>query len=247
MQGEHPVPPGTFRDSGKYSLGIVQLPRASLLRPPCAAYPRPLCASARDDRHGVEGGSCCEQRLPWRLRCRPLPDVKSSRTSSGRSRRVGRVARGTAWGGLSQSHPFEAGRTHSGRKGLAGVFIAVCHSLPTAVVSRTFQERRHRAQGCTHRLGAASDDCLLSTAGDAACGPEPPSSPVQTPAPDAESREPAMLRPPPHPRHSGPGRHQAARSLCAWHRWHSGHSLWGRGLSCASGPDVWSPAHRLPL
>lgn len=52
---------------------------------------------------------------------------------------------------------------------------------------------------------------------------------------------------PPAPRHSGPGRHQAARSLCAWHRWHSGHSLWGRGLSCASGPDVWSPAHLLPL
>lgn len=91
---------------------------------------------------------------------------------------MGRVARGTAWGGLSQSRPFKAGRTHPGRKGLAGVFIAVCHSLPTAVVSRAFQEPRHRAQGRTHRLGAASDDCLLSTAGDAACGPEPSSSPV---------------------------------------------------------------------
>lgn len=38
MQGEHPVPPGTFRDSGKYSLGIVQLPRASLPRPLCAVH-----------------------------------------------------------------------------------------------------------------------------------------------------------------------------------------------------------------
>lgn len=43
---------------------------------------------------------------------------------------MSRVARGTAWGGLSQSHPFEAGHTHSRRKGLAGVFFAVCHSLP---------------------------------------------------------------------------------------------------------------------
>lgn len=52
---------------------------------------------------------------------------------------------------LSHSHPFEADVTHLGRKSLARVFIthvfviAVCRSLPTALVSRAFREPRHRA------------------------------------------------------------------------------------------------------